>query len=306
MRPVLKERAKRAPARAISPELNPEERRAYGGIPSKMQYVYDPLFSSSDAASTLWDSGSPEIPVGCYAPRRESAGEQATGWEKSSRLTAQQERVLFLRYNYAKFRLAQLWVGQRRRFSSARAREMITWHRKAAEVRQQLINANLALVPVMAKRFRVGGLDFDELISEGELALLRSVERFDVSRGYKFSTYACKAILSALSRAATKTSRYQQRFTYHLVPDLEPAGWDTSIRSTEAAEAIDELLVHNRADLSQLDRRILLERYGIFPAQQRRTLSQIGKEVGLSKERIRQIEKRSLLKLREALEGCAG
>ena len=73
----------------------------------------------------------------------------------------------------------------------------------------------------MAKRTRMGDVDFGELVSEGNMALLRAVEKFDIGRGFKFSTYACRAILKAFSRIAMKTNRYRQAFPTEFDPTME-------------------------------------------------------------------------------------
>lgn len=78
-------------------------------------------------------------------------------------------------------------------------------------LRGQIVAANLALVLAMARRMRHSVLDYGEMIGEGHVALMRTVDRFDVSRGFKFSTYACQSILKAISRAAVRDSRYRER-----------------------------------------------------------------------------------------------
>ena len=76
----------------------------------------------------------------------------------------------------------------------------------------------MPLVLAMVRRIRMPMVEFVDLISEGNKALLRSVEKFDVSRGFKFSTYACRAILKGFSRLATKTGSYRQHFSHGIRP----------------------------------------------------------------------------------------
>ena len=77
----------------------------------------------------------------------------------------------------------------------------------------------------MAKRTRLGDVDFAEIVSEGNMALIRAVDKFNVDRGFKFSTYACRAILKAFSRTALKSSRHKTRFPVEFEPDMEKSDW---------------------------------------------------------------------------------
>ena len=86
----------------------------------------------------------------------------------------------------------------------SRAEQVLEWHRRFEHFREYLVRTNLALVLAMAKRTRLGDVDFAEIVSEGNMALIRAVDKFNVDRGFKFSTYACRAILKAFSRTAMK------------------------------------------------------------------------------------------------------
>src|SRR5208282_4796840 len=105
--------------------------------------------------------------------------------------------------------------------SRERAEEVVEWHRRFEHFREYLVRTNLALVLAMAKRTRLGEVDFAEIVSEGNMALIRAVDKFNVDRGFKFSTYACRAILKAFSRTAQKASRYKTRFPVEFEPDYE-------------------------------------------------------------------------------------
>src|SRR5271170_5792562 len=118
-------------------------------------------------------------------------------------MSAAEERLMFHRFNYCKMRLSQL----KRKFLAdgttvEHARKFLEWHRKFDYFREYLVRKNLALVLAMAKRTRQEEGDLAELVSEGNMALLRAINKFDADRGFKFSTYACRAILKALSRTA--------------------------------------------------------------------------------------------------------
>ena len=80
---------------------------------------------------------------------------------------------------------------------------------------------NMALVLAMAKRQRAVNVELEELIAEGYMALLRCVDRFDVSYGFKFSTYACRAILKSFYRLSSKAVLHHQRFPVGYQPEFD-------------------------------------------------------------------------------------
>jgi RNA polymerase primary sigma factor len=126
-----------------------------------------------------------------------------------------------MQYNYARWKLSKLCQAQRKRYSTRRAKEMLEWYRHSLNFRSALANANMALVVAMAKRTRINAVEFGELVSEGNMALLRAADKFDVRRGFKFSTYACRAILKSFNRLATKTGTYRQHFPTEFDPEME-------------------------------------------------------------------------------------
>jgi RNA polymerase sigma factor (sigma-70 family) len=174
--------------------------------------------------------------------------------------------------------------------------------------RSQITSANMPLVLAMAKRTRLGGLDFNDLISEGNFALLRSVDKFDCSRGFKFSTYACRAILKAFSRVALKTSRYRGRFPTEFDPSLERSDYLDRKRDDVEADCVGEIrdiLTHNRASLNEMEQVVIRERFALDAPPENpkpKTLEQVGEIIGVTKERVRQIQNKALKKIRLILE----
>ncbi|GAF91212.1 unnamed protein product, partial [marine sediment metagenome] len=93
---------------------------------------------------------------------------------RSRALSREEEADLFLRYNYSRYRIMKIlkaYVGKR--LSAVATRNLLKWDQLALNVRDELVRANLGLVPSMVERSRLTGVDFAELISEGQLALLR-------------------------------------------------------------------------------------------------------------------------------------
>jgi len=285
--------------------LSEEEAIAYARIPASVGYVPSEAFLDPDAEERFFGPGAVLIEIPVWTSFPEVVEEiELGGRGRRARLSAAEEETVFLRYNYARFRLAGLVEAQSTRANTPRARQMVQWYWRAMKCRADLVRANLALVLAMAKRTRIPNVEFGEVVSEGNMALLRSVEKFDVSRGFKFSTYACRAILKSFNRLATKTGRYHQRFPTEYDPDLERSDYDLVRRETERRETVEmvrEVLAGNPACLTDVERTVVMERFAIGSHGPRRTLAEVGKMVGLTNERVRQIQNNALAKIREVL-----
>ena len=226
-------------------------------------------------------------------------------------LSAAQERVLFLKYNYARHRVSelQLEIGPLEP-TEEMARVMLHWYGQAAKYREQIAETNLALVLAMAKRTRMSEVDFADLVSEGNMALLRSVDKFDCGRGFKFSTYACRAILKSFSRQGMKLSKYRQRFPTDFDPALEKSNHLETLRRThelEAAAEVKYIVLSNDAELTEVEQVVIHHRFGLGGdgLTDPLTLEQVGQIIGVTKERVRQIQNKALEKIRLTLEQYA-
>src|SRR6266545_4717352 len=176
-------------------------------------YMDSPIFKQRGIEKELFTfDKEPELPlVGWYQPTREEIAEQLSGTPQL--MKAPEERLMFLRFNFSKRKLNALKKKIKREgLDRALAEQFLEWHRRFEHFREYLVRTNLALVLAMAKRTRLGDVDFAEIVSEGNMALMRAVDKFNVDKGFKFSTYACRAILKAFSRTAMKSNRYKTRF----------------------------------------------------------------------------------------------
>lgn len=292
------------PTSALLSQLTADEAAVYSEIPVKIGYVHNVIFSGPATEGQLYGEDAAPIDVPNWTHFPEVAEDVVFNKGKRNVLSAADEVTLFLKYNYARYRLGKLLEAQERRVSVARARQMILWYQRAMVARADLVRANMALVLSMAKRTKIPNVEFAELVSEGNMALLRSVEKFDVARGFKFSTYACRAILKSFNRLATKTGRYKQHFPTEYDPELERSDYDVhkhEMQWDDSLDALREILVDNRANLTDVERTVVMERFALASRGKGRTLAEVGKLVGLTNERVRQIQNLALNKIRTAM-----
>ncbi len=216
-------------------------------------------------------------------------------------LSREQEAHLFRKMNYLK----SLAVRLRDRIDPADVRaaaldEVERLQAEALAVKNQIIRSNLRLVVSIAKRYMGTTNIFFELVSDGNMSLIRAVEKFDFARGNKFSTYASWAIMRNFSRTIPEEKHRRDRFvTGH--DDLFEAAADDRAdeHETEAVQKRNRDAVKGMLDhLEERERRIIISRFGLGGAGEQ-TLEQLGQELGVTKERVRQIEARAREKLRK-------
>ena len=215
-------------------------------------------------------------------------------------LSREQERYLFLKMNYLKYRADQLREALGSSYGEAEQLEEIERLQQAAlAVKNQIIEANLRLVVSIAKK-HVGPMNnLFELVSDGNISLIRAVEKFDVSRGFKFSTYASWAIIKNFSRSIPEERRRLGQFvggheeTFEVIPDTRSNAAEQERDHRRSQEIVQRML----DPLNDRERRVLIGRYGIGGADGQ-SLEQLGRELGITKERVRQIQAHAQEKIR--------
>ncbi len=254
----------------------------------------------------------------------------------------------------------EIHAGHDKTTFSSRWNDVEAAQDRLTAVKNRFIEHNLKLVVAIAKDYRNLGLSFPDLIQEGNLGLIRAVEKFDHRRGFKFSTYAVWWIRQALVRAIQnhsrtirlpshvhdrlqRSQRVKAELTGKLGREPTPAELAPALGTdTESLEALDRLsreaislessvagtekrledfvadagaeipdggidddrmrsgVGHLIGALSDREQLILRLRYGLG-GEEEHTLEQIGQSLGLSRERVRQLEARALKKLRDTM-----
>jgi RNA polymerase primary sigma factor len=214
-------------------------------------------------------------------------------------LTREQEFHLFRKMNFLKYQAAQLQAAinpsRARSADIGRLEELL---READAVRNRIICSYLGLVVFVVKKWTGDCEDLFDLISDGNVTLIRASERFDFARGTRFSTYVTRAIINDFVRRIPRDRRRRVRFATGCEGLLQTLTDDGDSGRPEAMdqEPCREII---RKILGYLDERaqtIIVRRFGLSGDKQ--TLEQVGRGLGISKERVRQLESRALDMLR--------
>lgn len=220
-------------------------------------------------------------------------------------LAPEQERDIFRKYNYLKHKVARLRLKLDVLAATDEQLDCIeAILARVEQVKNDILRANLRLVVSIARR-HVGRTNaFFEIVSDGNLALMRSVEKFDYARGYKFSTYASWAVMRNYARTIPE-QLYQSARLVTGVDEMLASAPDHAAAEVGAGESILEgarhLVAKGLSLLTDRERDIVVKHYGIGTNEQGMTLDQIGRIFGVTKERVRQIERKALVKIRANL-----
>ncbi|GEM_PF-2787640 len=219
-------------------------------------------------------------------------------------LGPEEEVVLFRKFNFLKYLVARGRQELRACRGSVRALKQLRKDFIASRrTRDRLVEANLRLVVSLAKRHvHVPSNDFDEFISVGNETLMRAVERFDYRRGFRFSTYAYQAIQRAIFGQMAQNRRHQFAPLYEDQDQLDESVAESPIHPLEVLDNQEqrEWLRRVLKTLEPRERRIVIARFGMARGTEPCSFQKIGEQLGLSKQRIRQLFDSSLQKLQSA------
>ena len=274
-----------------------------------IQFVPSPEFDAADADERILNpilSGPLRQPVTltrCRVP--DELPPYLASLFETPLLTREGEQVLFRKMNYLKYQAQKLLRKINPDTASAAQLDRIARLLElAGQLKNEIVQANLRLVVSIAKkRVTRAGEDLFDLISDGNLSLMRAVDKFDYTRGFKFSTYASWAITNNFTRSIAGQRRDRRRYQTDRgdllgVVDMRP----TEEPARDHSRFIRSRIEHMLASLDERERAILRERYGLSDHGQPQTLMQIGHRFGLSKERIRQLAAQAMFKLRRGFE----
>jgi RNA polymerase sigma factor (sigma-70 family) len=225
-------------------------------------------------------------------------------------LNKEQEQHLFRKMNFLKYKASQLRRllckdddttevdPTKVRIHDLREIEDLQAH--ANEVKDLLINANMRLVVSIAKKHAAQTDNFWELLSDGNMSLLRAVEKFDFGRGFKFSTYASWAIMKNFARSIPDEMHRRERYLtgheelFELAPDTRSDEHEMLASVEQDKQRVNRLLEY----LDPREQQIIRMRHGL-DGDSEKTLEEIGNKMGITKERVRQLNVRIMKKLRD-------
>ncbi len=268
----------------------------------KIEFVPSGEFDARDAAATVLGAIR-GLSAGLAPPPRQIPAELPPYLRQLFRvplLDRESEAALFRAMNFLKYQAsAQRDALDPETATAAQLDEVERLLDEAAALKNRIVQANLRLVVSIAKKHLSSGQDLFELISDGNISLMRAVEKFDYSRGFKFSTYASWAVMKNFARSIPEQRRQRDRFQTGHEDSLETivsAGFSDPDRNQDAAlrGVIDRML----GSLDEREQSILRLRFGLEESTEPATLEQIGRRLGVSKERIRQLETRAIERLR--------
>jgi len=289
-----------------------KSQRARALLAERIEFVPSDEFLQKDTCQKILDEPRPQLQTqpAAAAGLSELSGDAFEQYLNSLKdkplLNSRQEVQLFRRYNCLKYLACITRVGIRpAEISGATLNKIERYLAEAALIKNIIIHANLRLVVGIAGKHTVTGVDLPLLVSEGNFSLMQAVEKFDYTRDIRFSTYASWVIAKDYARRTSQISRRPDRASALSVADLgrnlrtQPA---VDIAAVERAH--HSLLQVIKNNLDQRQQYIIINHFGLLGSlvrKEKKTLQQIGRDLNLSKERVRQIELLALQKLRQCV-----
>jgi RNA polymerase sigma factor (sigma-70 family) len=269
----------------------------------KVSFIDDPLYHDADADRAIRDIvsqqelGAAPAAVDARVPR--DLPPYLRDLYRTPLLTPARERALFLKFNFHKYQFVMARRRLEPEFAGARELAVLEQHlRVITATKNEILQANLRLVVSIARRHVRPGLGLMELISEGNIILMRAVEGFDIHKGNRLSTYATLALMKGFAQAVPMLlASGRGSADLQLLAALPDARAD---RAQDHRLDRDEVR-HLLGRLSSRERQVLIAHYGLG-SDESATYEEVGQRMGLSKQSVRKIEQTALAKLRERAE----
>jgi RNA polymerase sigma factor (sigma-70 family) len=182
-------------------------------------------------------------------------------------------------------------------------REARLWHGKYIALRDQIVLGNRKLIYQAVRRRMAVSNRTDDAIGDCHIVLIHAVAAYNPWLGIRFSTYAYTCLVRALARQSQRwsTDRLCRSISLDALPDGEPRGRGPGESSSVSAPRFDEFFRNDHPLLTDREKVILTRRFCLGERPGSPTLETVGAELGLSKERVRQVQASALCKLRKAL-----
>lgn len=268
-------------------------------------YIDNEEFPTADEDGMLYFTSGDSI----YSDRSESEALDIDGCGDFELLTdlpllsPPGETFLFRKMNFLKFQAEQTRQKLQTRKSKRNQQRLDNLIADADGVRNHIAECNLRLVISIARKFSTSSCDFDELMSEGNEILLKAINKFDFSRGFRFSTYATHSVQRHFYRYTQRQQRrntLEVRTTAELLNEAAAAEADTVIAEWVREEQRMTTLIARMAErLDERERMVISGRYGLDDEGGGKTLRELAADLGLSKERVRQLQLAAVGKLRD-------
>ncbi len=249
-------------------KVTPEMRQAADGL----YFVIHESFLKSNALKTYGlESSDGETYPGTFMP------------DEITRACAQ-------RMHYAVYRL--------HREKNEKARQM--WRDRFYQMRDRIVLGNRKLIFRAVRRWTPNGLMADDLVGDCHIVLIQAVSAFNPFLGIRFSTYAFTCLMRALSRLSQKMQgdKLSRSMPLDALPDGEPRDAASFQGESLGMRQIDVFLQESHTLLTPREKRVLTSRFCLDERPKAGTLEQVGAELGLSKERVRQVQSSALAKLK--------
>lgn len=218
---------------------------------------------------------------------------EENGTERTSFMTDDVTREVAKAMHYAAYRRSKARTEKDRR----------KWQSVYLTHRDRIVMGNHKLVYRAVSRWMPPSQYADDMTGDCQIVLIQAVAAYNPWMGIRFSTYAFTCLMRALSRLSQRhaNDKLSRSMSLESLPDGEPQDSDTEEPPTARLQRIDEFLREGNELLSPREKLVLIMRFSLDDRPRGGTLEQVGKELGLSKERVRQVQAGALDKIRVAL-----
>lgn len=277
--------------------------RAAKVVTSEVDYIHNDEFEDESLHDEMMAISLEEAGKGKPRMKRPSGlPNYLAGLYEIPLLTAEQERLLFRKMNYLRFQANRVRSAIDPDY--AKKSELDRFDRlvgDADRVRNWIARCNLRLVVSIARKFTDRDHTFDDLVSDGNVALLHAIEKFDYGRGFRFSTYATHAIRRAYYRKVQQQKRRRERMALAPQELMNEATdpWEQLHLDEKQYGAVCDLIGRLSEELDEREQFILQARFGLIDSGQVQTLQSVAKSLGICKERVRQLQNRALSKVKD-------